>query len=199
MSHPRRDRHAGSAARPTGDLRFVHRVQHGAERRILRRGPHGEFIHVGLPDQDGVRGPEPGDRGGVVERDKILEHLRAAGRPLPLHAEDILDRNDHACERSPIPGRKLAVHRPCLLHRLVLEHAQECVKPLSRCDCVEEIARDPLNGRCAALKGAARGIECRPVGHQPGTASRPARAGTRTGSPERKLPIMEANSFCPCV
>ena len=48
---------------------------------------------------------KPLDDGRIVQRDEILEDLRAAGGPLPLHAEDVLDGDDH-------PGKRARRSRP---------------------------------------------------------------------------------------
>ena len=94
-------RHGGrrSAARPARRAILRPGIARRAECRVLRRGAHRELVAVGLADDDRAGGVEPGDDGGVVRRDEVLEHARRGGRHEPARADVVLHRDRHAEER----------------------------------------------------------------------------------------------------
>ena len=73
-----------TAARAAGNPVGRDGIPHGAESAVLVRRSHGEFIAVGLADDDASRGFDTFDSGGIVGRDVMLEHLRAARERTPL-------------------------------------------------------------------------------------------------------------------
>ena len=74
-------------------------------------GAHGELVHIGFAQHHGAGLLEVFDHGGVVGRDKVVEHLRAAAGADAVGAEDIFVQNGHATEmpvhrRRPGAGRQ---------------------------------------------------------------------------------------------
>ena len=64
---------------------------------------HGELVHVGLADEDGVGGAQPLDGRRVVGRNEVFEDFRAAGGAPAADAEDVLERQGNA--RQPPQSR----------------------------------------------------------------------------------------------
>ena len=63
-----------SAARSAGNPIERHGIAHRPERAVLVRRSHGEFIAIGLADDDSAGGFNPLDCRGVVGRDVMLQH-----------------------------------------------------------------------------------------------------------------------------
>ena len=97
-------RAAGGAAR---DAVEVPRVAGDAVGGVLRGGAHRELVHVGLAEQHGAGGLQPGGDGGVVRRPPALEDLRAARGRHALGDDDVLERERDAGQRAerPPPAR----------------------------------------------------------------------------------------------
>ena len=148
---------AGRAARHAG---AVPRVERRAVGGVLVRRAHRELVLVGLAQQRGARLRQPAhDRGGVG-RAVALQDPRARLRRHALGAEEVLDRERDAGQRTSV------------LARLLVGHPQEGVELVGRGAVavgLEELAAVEL----AALHGGGRlrGGEgddvasCRRAGH----------------------------------
>ena len=79
---------AGRTARYTGQIPGV---VGNLEMRGFRGGPHGEFIHVGLAQEDGLIFPQVFNDMGIVHRHEVFQDLGSAGHPYALHADIVLD------------------------------------------------------------------------------------------------------------
>ena len=104
----RRRRAAGGAARHARD---VPGIAHRAEVAGLVGRAHRELVHVGLAEHDHAGGPQALDHRGIVGRDEIRQHARAAGGLLAAGAEDVLVGDRHAGQRRRLACRA-AAHRP---------------------------------------------------------------------------------------
>ena len=105
-------RYGGGAAPggTTGDPAQVMRVMGGTERRMLRRGAHGELVHVRLADEHCAGGRQPADDRGVVGRHPAFEDPRRAGGGYPPGAQQVLQRHRYPGQRPGVlAGGDLAV------------------------------------------------------------------------------------------
>lgn len=78
---------------------------------ILAGGPHRELVHIRLAEEDGAGGVQARDDGRVIDRDKVLEHLRGAGGADAARRDDILQRHRHAEQGAALAGGKPTVGR----------------------------------------------------------------------------------------
>ena len=110
-----------SAARPSGDVGQVPGIPARSERRIFGRRPHGEFVEIGLSDQQKLLCPESIDHRRIVGRDKISQNAGRTGRRHPLGADIILDGDGHSHERRGMaPAFQLLVQRLRVGHGRIL-------------------------------------------------------------------------------
>ena len=107
----RGDRGRRAARGAAGHARRVPGIAHRPEVAGLVGRAHRELVHVGLAEHHGAGLAQPLDHGGVVGRDEVRQHARAAGGPLAAGTEDVLVRDRHAGQRPALAGRA-APRRP---------------------------------------------------------------------------------------
>ena len=95
----------GASARTAArDARRVVGIARDAQRRILRRAPHGELVHVDASGRDEIVREKLVDDGRVVGRNITLQNLRAASAGLPGDVDEIFDRDGYGfriCRGAP--------------------------------------------------------------------------------------------------
>ena len=142
---------------PPGHERRVPGIAHRAVVARLVGRAHRELVHVGLAEHDGAGGLEPRDHGGVVGRDEVVEHPRAAGGAHARGAEDVLVRDRHAGQRAAARRRPARGRRPrrraSACSRVTVMKALSC--RLAALDALQEGARQ-LDAREAAARAARR-------------------------------------------
>ena len=161
---------------PPGMRSVVPRIARGAERRVLVRRAHRELIAVRLADHHRAGRFEPGDDGGVVRRNELLENLRRSGRSYAARAEVVLQRDRHAGERkrraigTGVDGGGL---RQRALARDGVERVQRGVV---RVDAIQHLAADVDRRASTASHGVAHLANCGELAHPMtrGTLNRPA-------------------------
>ena len=109
---PRRHRRGRTPAAAPGDAAVVDGIAHRSEDGVLARRAHGELVHVGLAEEDGVGGAEPGHRPGVVGGDVVPQYPAGAGGAAAAHADHVLDGNRDACQRPQFLSRRLPAVDP---------------------------------------------------------------------------------------
>jgi hypothetical protein len=114
----------GTARHPGGIPGVLHRT---VEAGLVGRA-HGELVHVGLAQAGHAGRLEPLDDMGVVGRDKVGQHLRAAGGEPALGAEDVLVGDGHAGEGVSLAGGAARVGGGGLGQGLVRVHGNEGVE-----------------------------------------------------------------------
>ena len=119
---------AGTAGHPVGVPRVAGRAVGG----VLRRGAHGELVHVGLAEDRDAGRPHPRGHRGVVRRHPALEDLRAAGGRHTHGGENVLERQRNSGQRRGqlLAGGHCRVHRGGGGERLLGRHMQEGVVAL---------------------------------------------------------------------
>ena len=73
------------------------------------------------------------DHRGVVGRDEVVEHARAAGGAHTRGAEDVLVRDRHAGEGPAVSGRERPVGRRGIAQRLLARHGDEGIERPAGC------------------------------------------------------------------
>ncbi len=113
--------------------------------RLIGRA-HREFIHVGFAEHHGTCRRKSFDDGGIVRRDEVVEHLRAAGRAYTASAKNILVNNGQAVQHAG------TIRPPCFVsacgssQRFVGRHCYEGIELGIK-------ARDTLEQRLGQLHG----------------------------------------------
>ena len=116
--------------------------------RVLGGRAHGEFVHIGLSQDHDVRRPEPGHDRGVVWRLPSLEDPRASSGGLPVHGQNVLQRQRHSRQRSDLSACcDLFIHALGLGHRRIRRYVQKGVHNSIHCG-------DALKMRCGNFLGA---------------------------------------------
>jgi hypothetical protein len=106
----RRDRGRRASRAATRHAGQIPRVGRRPEGRVLRRGAHGELVHVQPAKQDRARRLELLRHGGVVGRHEVRQHFARTGQRLAFDGDDILKADGDAVERSS----RLSRRTPCV-------------------------------------------------------------------------------------
>ena len=107
------------------------------------------------------------DDGGVVGRDEVRQHPRAAGGQHPGGAEDVLVDHRHAGERAALARCQSLIRDSRRGQRRLGGDGDERVEPrLAALDAVEGLPRELDAGEAARLRALRRGRERRAIAVQ---------------------------------
>ena len=108
---PRGDRGGRTARGAAGHHRRVPGIAHRPEVAGLVGRAHGELVHVRLAEHHRAGGLELGDHSGVIGRDEVVEHARAAGGADPSVQKMSLCASGTPVSGPPRPGGQRRVRR----------------------------------------------------------------------------------------
>ena len=87
--------------------------------RGFRSGTHGEFVHVGLAQENGFIFTQISDNMSVIHRDKIIQNMRRAGSAQSFGTDVVFDGARNAGQRfDSFAGGDHGVHFGCLGQRV---------------------------------------------------------------------------------
>ncbi len=111
-SRHRRGRAAAGAARYAFQVPGIARHLVSA---VLGGRAHGELVEIGLAQENRIRLAQFADDMGIIRRHEVFENLAAAGGGLPLGAQNVLDGDRNAGERTErFTALAFAVDASCL-------------------------------------------------------------------------------------
>ncbi len=147
------DRGGAAAGGAAGHRVLVPRVLDRAVEAVFVGGAHGELIHVGLAQTDHAGRLELLDHGGVIGRDEVIEHLRAAAGAHAAGTEDVLQRQRQPGQRALVAAGTRLVGGIGRSQRLVAGHGDEGVEfAIQALDAVEQAGRELAAGKVAGLE-----------------------------------------------
>ena len=121
------DGRRGAAGRPARHAAWIPGIGDGAEPARFIGGAHRELVHVGLAQHHRAGGLEALNHRGVVGRDELAEHPRAARGGDAFGAEDVLVRQRHAAQIAEAFGGDGRVRLARRRQRLLFAHCDEAV------------------------------------------------------------------------